>query len=210
MQRVNVRGDSTRHWYTGFLWIWCLWSVHWFLQSLGVIHKIAVNSVLILLRFRGLFGFTKVPRGGDRKIVVNWVCVDLIKVQGVFCKIDIHKVRGLFCKIIIHWLQVNFTKVQGILCKIYVPNYSWPSDRPIRQPRNSGLRGHLLVQGNAPGLVIRYYPLNRKVYSKQGSCFLDPMFIIRSWMQLCLLFFPRFIKWWCTSSQFPACYFRNQ
>jgi len=62
---------------------------------------------LFLLKFRGLFSFAKVR--GFREIAISRVCVNLVKVHGVFCKIYIHKVWGLFCKISICGLRVDFT-----------------------------------------------------------------------------------------------------
>ena len=60
-------------------------------------------------KFRGGGGVVKLPS-------VECVSISL-KLRGVFCKIDIHKVQGPFsCKIVIHRLQVD-TKFEGFLVK---------------------------------------------------------------------------------------------
>ena len=50
---------------------------------------------------------------GDAPELVEKMYVDFVKVQRVFCKIDIHKVWGFFYKISILGWWVDFTKVQG-------------------------------------------------------------------------------------------------
>ena len=64
----------------------------------------------------GSFWFLQSSRGFC-EIAISRVRVDLVKIKGVFCKIDIHKVQGPFsCKIAIHRLQVD-TKFEGFLVK---------------------------------------------------------------------------------------------
>ena len=69
---IHIEGVDFAKVLGGFLWIWCSWSVDWFRQSSIFFCKIAVSRV----------------------------CVDIIKLQGVFYKIGIHKVwRFFFAKL---------------------------------------------------------------------------------------------------------------
>ena len=127
----------------------------------------SIEYVLTLLKFRGLFGFIKVwgffyklsQQSAYLSVKVQQVFHNInihkardsfAKLSSINCKIDIHKIQGLFfCKITILGLQINFTKVRGIILQNLHPQLFLAVGSADR------LRGHLLVQENAPGLVIR-------------------------------------------------------
>ena len=90
MHCVNVRDDSTHHRYI----------LRLVSQSLGVFCEFEVRGVQIC--------FAKAHEV-FHKIVIYKARVNFIKTEGVFCKIDIHKVCSL--QNVIHGLRVDFTKV---------------------------------------------------------------------------------------------------
>ena len=51
------------------------------------------------VKVQGSFWFCQ-SLEGFHKIGVSRVRIDLVKVLGLFCKINIHKVRVLFCKLL--------------------------------------------------------------------------------------------------------------
>ena len=108
MQCVNVRGDSTRHRYTSFLWIWCSWSADWFHQYLEGFPKIVINRVRVdFVKVQGSFWFCQ-SLEGFHKIGVSRVRIDLVKVLGLFCKINIHKVWVFFLQNYHPWTAGRF------------------------------------------------------------------------------------------------------
>ena len=125
------------------MWNWCWWSADWFRQSSGG---------FMWKRRRHSAGWLYANPEIFHKIAVNRVRVDFVKVQGIFCKIDIHKVWSSFAKL-------SFMNCGLISPKFEGEGFAKFTSRQFVAVESDGRgdlgwRGHLPVQGSALELEL--------------------------------------------------------